>query len=346
MLRPALLSVAGQTHPALEIIFVDNNSTDGSAAAAEGLLSEAGRPYRIVRCETPGANAARNFGYRFVSGDYVNWMDADDLMSADKIERQVAALEASPAYDIAYGDYSTRWFPPAYPPGEQNRTLAQVKDQIHRTLCGIWYPPHLYLVRRAAADRLQDAEAWAPDRMVTTDVEYSAVAALMGLHFQYVSGAHVTYNIWSKGQISGGTPYSARVRSLEAIFHRLRALAETAPSPPPLTARHKMLLDQDWTVWSLPRSTVSIARFAGRRARLRHLPTGREIEMRPREALVAKAMVDSGKALTSCHWGLMLTGTAPPVADDPADVVDTVQRLQREGFLVAFDRPAAAGDSR
>ena len=97
MLSPALNSVIGQTYPALEIIFVDNASTDGSGRVAEGIFASQSRPHRIVRCETPGANVARNFGYGFATGGYVNWMDADDLMDSDKIARQVAALEASPA---------------------------------------------------------------------------------------------------------------------------------------------------------------------------------------------------------------------------------------------------------
>ncbi len=341
MLEAALASIVGQTHPAIELIVVDNASTDASAAVAEAALAAQPRPFRFVRCETPGANAARNAGYTLASGDYVNWMDADDLIDADKIARQVAALEASPAYDIAYGDYTSRSLPPDYPPRRQTRTLAPVKDQLQRVLSGVWVPPHLYLIRRAAADRLQEAEAWAPGRMAATDVEYSAVAALMGMKFLHVPGAHVTYNIWSKSQISGRTPFDQRLRTLEAIFRRLSDLAGGASARVALTARHRRLLNQDWTVWRLPQDTVSISRSEGRGARLSHLPSGRAIVLRPWESAIAQAMIVSGQALPSFIWGLFLTEMAPPAAKDPADVVEVVTKLGREGFLTRVE-PAPA----
>jgi glycosyltransferase involved in cell wall biosynthesis len=337
MLASALKSIIGQTYPAIEIIFIDNNSTDGSAAFAEEALAAQPRPFRIARCEMQGANAARNFGYRFASGDYVNWMDADDLIDSDKIARQVAALEAPAAYDIAFGDYTSRWLPPAYTPREQKRTLAPVKDQIRRVLSGVWYPPHLYLIRRAAADRLQEANGWMQGRMVATDVEYSAIAALMGLKFLYVPGAHVTYNIWSKSQISGRTRFDERVRTLEAIYGRLRTFVDAAPTKVTLTARHKMLLNQEWTMWALPNRTVSITRSESRGARLRHVPSGRELVLRPWESAIAQAMIGSGQALPSSVWGVFLTEVTPPVADDPTDVVEVVTKLRREGFLVRAD---------
>jgi len=337
MLAPALESIVRQTHPALEIIFVDNGSTDASRATALGVLGAQEREYGIVDCPERGVNNARNAGYAHVRGDYVQWMDADDLMDADKIARQVAALAAAPDFDIAYGDWTMRWRPPHYPPAEQRRTLSQAKDQIHRTLCGVWYPLHLYLLRRAAADRLEAVEAWAPGRKVGTDVEYSAIAALIGMKFLHVGGAHVVYNIWSKGQISGTTPYAERALSLEAVFARLREFAASAPRGVSITARHRRLLDQDWAILSLPRDSASIVRLESRRARLSHLTSGRAIELRPREAAIAHAMLASGKALTSCHWGLLLTETKPPVAEDPLDVVETVQKLQKAGFLVATE---------
>src|SRR5271165_3011065 len=99
MLRPALESVTRQTHPAIEIIFVDNNSTDGSFAVAEEVLQGQQSPCKVLRCAEPGANSARNYGYPFANGDYVQWMDADDLMDRDKVALQVEALEASLRFD-------------------------------------------------------------------------------------------------------------------------------------------------------------------------------------------------------------------------------------------------------
>src|SRR5690348_9446918 len=94
MLRPALASVLEQTYPAIEVIFVDNNSSDDSAHVAREMLAASHRPSVVTECPAQGANHARNHGYGFARGDYIQWMDADDAMELDKIERQVTALEA------------------------------------------------------------------------------------------------------------------------------------------------------------------------------------------------------------------------------------------------------------
>src|SRR5436305_13151606 len=91
MLRPALASVFGQTYANLELIFVDNNSTDGSLATAREMAASAGRPATITACATQGVNHARNHGYALARGDYLQWIDADDAMPPDKIALQIAA---------------------------------------------------------------------------------------------------------------------------------------------------------------------------------------------------------------------------------------------------------------
>src|SRR5205823_107195 len=173
------------------------------------------------------------------------------------------ALESSGG-DIAYGDWTAVRFDALKAPAARPRALAQVDDQALRALSGVWYPPHLYLVRRAAAERLQAAAAWRPGRPVGTDIEYSATAALMGLRFRHVAGARVQYNIWSDGQISGGTPYAARVTALKAIFADLRAFAATAAAGARLGRAHRTLLNQNWDVWRLPPRSASLTRSGER----------------------------------------------------------------------------------
>ena len=343
MLQPALKSVVAQTHPAVEIIFVDNASTDGSATVAERVLAAQQRPFRIVRCETPGANPARNLGYGFVNGDYVNWMDADDLMDADKIARQVAALETAPAYDIAYGDWTAQKLPPAYPPIRRVHTLRQVNDQLDRVLSGVWYPPHLYLLRRSAADGLQEAQAWHPERKVATDFEYSAIAALLGKRFLYVPGAHITYHVWSKGQISKATSYIGQVKSLESIFARLRDFAKSPSAKTTLSSRHKAILALDWKIWNLSRGSLVVTRLDGRRALVRHLASGRQIEVRPREAAVVKGLLENPGALATWNHAVAVERREPGVHDHLV-VIETLAKLRSAEFLleVARQEPPAS----
>ncbi len=336
MLAPALRSIIEQTYPSIEIVFVDNGSTDDSLEAARQILQTQARPFEISPCPDRGANHARNWGYRLARGDYIQWVDADDRLDADKIARQVEALEGNPDRAIAYGDWTAHRIEPGKPRADERHDLRQVEDQVHRTLAGIWYPPHLYLLRRAIAEELQEARAWWPGRPVATDVEYSAIAALRGARFLYVAGAHVHYNIWSSGQISGGTPYRARAAALEAIFKRLREFVDSGQAGVALTRRHRILLDQNWRIWKMPPGSAVVEKLPGRRFRLKNARSGKAIEVRPREAAIATALMAGPAALTTCHLALMLTESPGAVADDPAIVVETLERFQREGFMEAI----------
>jgi Glycosyl transferase family 2 len=89
-LRTAIDSILAQTAPDLELLIVDDGSTDDSAALAEGI-----RDSRIVviRNErTRGLPAALNIGLRRASGEFVARLDQDDVARPDRIERQVAVL--------------------------------------------------------------------------------------------------------------------------------------------------------------------------------------------------------------------------------------------------------------
>jgi hypothetical protein len=331
MLRSALASVVEQTYPNIELIFVDNNSTDGSADVAREVLTASGRAFRLATCPVQGANNARNHGYGFARGDYIQWMDADDAMDRDKIERQVRALEADAAAHIAYGDWSGHRMLPGQPESVQRFQLRQVDDQVQRTLAGIWYPPHSYLLRRAAADRLQVEQAWWPDRSVSTDVEYSTLAAMLGLRFRYVAGAHVRYNVWSEAQTSNATPYAQRVANLAAIHQRLRRFVASGLARAVIAADHRMLLHQDWTPCHISPDATTLVELPGQRFALERRD-GWRIELNADEADVARAMM-SATPMAPCHLALALAAIIPRMADQHVAIARTIEWFRREGFL-------------
>ncbi|MCX6954347.1 MAG: glycosyltransferase family A protein, partial [Verrucomicrobia bacterium] len=85
---PATLdSVLAQTWPRVEIIVVDDGSRDDSLAVARRYAS---RGVRVESIANSGAAAARNHGLALARGDYLQFLDADDLLAPDKLEKQLA----------------------------------------------------------------------------------------------------------------------------------------------------------------------------------------------------------------------------------------------------------------
>ena len=88
-LADSITSAVSQTWPNKEIIVVDDGSTDQSLKVAKGFESDV---VSVFFCENKGASAARNFGLRLAKGGYIQFLDADDLLRHDNIEKQFHAL--------------------------------------------------------------------------------------------------------------------------------------------------------------------------------------------------------------------------------------------------------------
>jgi len=91
-LGEAIESVLNQTHPVDEVIVVDDGSTDRTADIAESF----GTPVYVLRQDNAGPSAARNHALDHAAGDFIAFLDADDLWEPQKLERQIAYLTAHP----------------------------------------------------------------------------------------------------------------------------------------------------------------------------------------------------------------------------------------------------------
>jgi glycosyltransferase involved in cell wall biosynthesis len=83
-------SAIGQTWANKEIIVIDDGSTDASLKIAQGYAG-----VKVISQNNKGASAARNAGLKEAKGNYIQFLDADDLLSPDKIEAQIAYLKGS-----------------------------------------------------------------------------------------------------------------------------------------------------------------------------------------------------------------------------------------------------------
>lgn len=91
-LRRAVASALAQTHPPLEVIVVDNNSTDATPVIIAELAAQ--HPTVVAaECKRQGAPAARNHGLNVAKGEWVQFLDADDELLPDKLKKQLAAAD-------------------------------------------------------------------------------------------------------------------------------------------------------------------------------------------------------------------------------------------------------------
>lgn len=104
-LAETLDSALAQTHRPLEIVVVDDGSTDGTLAVARRYEATHPDVIRVVAQENLGACAARNRALAEAQGDFIQYLDADDVLHPEKIERQLRRLDREPQGTVATGPW-------------------------------------------------------------------------------------------------------------------------------------------------------------------------------------------------------------------------------------------------
>jgi len=100
MVREAIESVLFQSYADRELIVVDDGSTDGTEAAIASLIPQITYVYQEHR----GVSAARNRGASLARGEYLAFLDSDDLWLKNKLDRQMRFMESHPEALICYTD--------------------------------------------------------------------------------------------------------------------------------------------------------------------------------------------------------------------------------------------------
>ena len=100
-LRESLDSVINQTYKDLEIIIVDDGSTDGSDAVCEEYAKDS--RVKVIHQKNHGLSAARNVGLDIARGDYIAFLDSDDVYLPDMIQTMVEGIQKSQADVVVCG---------------------------------------------------------------------------------------------------------------------------------------------------------------------------------------------------------------------------------------------------
>jgi len=103
MLKRAVNSVLSQDYSSIEIIVVDDGSTDETAVVADQLAKASPDIIRVLHIENSGPGLAREAGRVVAKGDFIQYLDSDDWLLPNKFSDQVGVLQENPGADIIYG---------------------------------------------------------------------------------------------------------------------------------------------------------------------------------------------------------------------------------------------------
>ena len=222
-LGEAIESCLGQSWPSLQIIVVDNGSTDGSFDLAKRYKA---RGITVLECERAGASAARNVGLKHADGDLIQFLDADDLLDAEKIRRQVERLDAAPAASVASGAWARFARDPseaAFTPEAVWRDFAPEEFLIASWLGGGMMPNFAWLTPRAVIER---AGPWNETLSVNDDGEFFCRVVLASSGIVFGAEARGYYRSASALTLSKRRDDEALVSAFTAVDLSCRQLLQ------------------------------------------------------------------------------------------------------------------------
>jgi glycosyltransferase involved in cell wall biosynthesis len=154
-LAPALASALGQTYSNIEVLLIDDGSTDGSVEAA---VAGIGDPrLRVIRQGNAGRAAALNRGLDEAKGEFYTTVDADDLCAPNRVERQVAALLANPQLACVFCGYDLVLHDKHTAPLFQERTVEECRSLIDRFRMPGHDPTGMWRMERVRGERYDES---------------------------------------------------------------------------------------------------------------------------------------------------------------------------------------------
>jgi glycosyltransferase involved in cell wall biosynthesis len=202
----AIRSALAQTWNPKEIIVVDDGSSDRTLEVARQYVSEI---LHVLTQPNQGASAARNYAFSACRGDYIQWLDADDILAPDKVARQMALVEE----------------------GLGNRTLLSSEwgkfmyrsSRAHFTPTALWedLSPVDWLLRKLGRNLYMQTATWLVSRELTVaagpwdtrlmgddDGEYFCRILLASDGVRFVTGSRVYYRCFGYTGLSylGASP--------------------------------------------------------------------------------------------------------------------------------------------
>jgi len=222
-------SALAQTWPRKEVVVVDDGSTDHTLEVVRRYES---KQVRVVTQQNQGAAAARNAAFAHCHGDYIQWLDADDLLGVDKIRMQLEIAERSSdpeillssawahfMYRVQAADFKTTQLWQDLPP--VNWMLTKWSHNLHMQTA-------TWLVSR---ELTESAGPWNTKLLGDDDGEYFSRVVLRSRGIRFVPDARVYYRVVGTNRLShigrSNAKLEAQLRSMLLQVGYVRSIEDS-----------------------------------------------------------------------------------------------------------------------
>lgn len=242
----AIESALNQTYPHTEVIVVDDGSTDRSLEIIKRFSD------RIIWRTQPnqGGNAARNELLRLSSGDWLQYLDADDYLMPNKIEQQVEFLASRPNVDVVYSPSIFEFCQ-----AERHQQILTIPEPHDAwILLARWYLPQTGspLWRKQA---ILEVGGWQCDQPCCQEHRLYAQLLMAGKQFAYFAEAGSIYRQWSETTVcKRNKPEVFRQRlAIETTIEQFLA-SQNQLTAPRLTAINQARFESARLIWLFDRN--------------------------------------------------------------------------------------------
>jgi glycosyltransferase involved in cell wall biosynthesis len=213
----AIECILNQTYSNIEIIVVDDGSTDHTQETLKKYSNA--KNFRYIYQENRGPAGARNSGLRTSEGEYIQFLDSDDLITPDKIQLQVDYMKEHPDCDIIYSD--VRFFHGNDHEHLFNRHLEFFSDNIFENIIyKVFIVIHSALIRRRVIEKIGPFDE-ALKR--GEDPDFWIRASLAGMKFDYHDKPLALYRIHDI-QVS-----KSRIENRKTLIKIIQRYAQYSP---------------------------------------------------------------------------------------------------------------------
>jgi glycosyltransferase involved in cell wall biosynthesis len=260
-LRECLESAFAQTWPAKEIILVDDGSTDESRTIARDYLD---RGLKLIEGPSRNAAAARNTALTQARGEWIQFLDADDILDRDKIRFQMQRITSEPEAELLSGSwvrFLTKPEPFPLPDSSNPNTLTGLAFMCRLWMEGAMMHSAAWLARRTLIDR---CGPWVETPSPIDDGEFFCRLMMATPLIHHCRDARSFYRTGLAGSLSGRRDPAALEAYHDSVERMTRVVLAADESP---ATREACAYAWKWAAFELYPEVPGLSRQAEARSR-------------------------------------------------------------------------------